>query len=462
MSGAEYIGRRISLISKAEIRYEGTLQVINKEQQVICMSDVKVLGTENRQADKVVLPKKETYASIFFRTQDIKDLHIIESPAETMAHEDPAIVSVTASAAQIPVDTRNVSRAPAGTGSHLAEKGKSTDTAEEFDFVAAGQKFNKEEEMAKMEADVEDMALSKGSFFDSLKSQARLNTRQEKMALQNQQKTLNVETFGAEALSHHVQWGTRGRGGHRGRGRGGRGGFNRGHGGFNQGFQQQQQHQGGFRQQQGQFGGFRQQGQQGQQGGYGRQKWHQNQQGHGGYGQQQQHQQQQQTAGTFFDNSGYQQASAPKPAEPQFPERQGSRNHYKQRQLQRWNHNESEQGQQQQQQHRRGGYRQRSSRGPPTEQSTEETNPRKQQWRNTRRQQRAPTQQESSTTSTETTNKPRMNARRQQRQQKSEVKPVEETEEEKPVIEKVEEETPKPEETVTEVVESVKPEEVEV
>lgn len=105
-----YIGSRISLISKAEIRYEGILYDVNKNDATVTLSKgyttryspnqcssylyhlVRSYGTENRPAQKQVQPRNEVYEYIIFRGSDIKDLSVSEmSKAEEISH-DPAIL----------------------------------------------------------------------------------------------------------------------------------------------------------------------------------------------------------------------------------------------------------------------------------------------------------------------------------------------------------------------------------
>lgn len=113
-TGAPFIGSKISLISNAEIRYEGILyQVDTKESTVtlakgviiavhslflllVCGVSVAVrsFGTEDRPSAKLIPPRSEVYEFIIFRGSDIKDLNVSEMPEEPSSPpQDPAILS---------------------------------------------------------------------------------------------------------------------------------------------------------------------------------------------------------------------------------------------------------------------------------------------------------------------------------------------------------------------------------
>mmetsp|Transcript_7455 Transcript_7455/g.13809 ORF Transcript_7455/g.13809 Transcript_7455/m.13809 type:complete len:405 (+) Transcript_7455:194-1408(+) len=72
-----YLGSRISLISKSDIRYEGTLYTINTEQSNIALSDVKSFGTEGRPVKKQVAAQDDIYDYIIFNASEIKDLKVL-------------------------------------------------------------------------------------------------------------------------------------------------------------------------------------------------------------------------------------------------------------------------------------------------------------------------------------------------------------------------------------------------
>lgn len=94
-----YLGSKISLISKSEIRYEGVLYTIDTRESTIALAQVRSFGTENRQAEKYVAPREEVFEYIIFRANDIKDLIVDDPPPAsiTQALGDPAIIQAQSS-----------------------------------------------------------------------------------------------------------------------------------------------------------------------------------------------------------------------------------------------------------------------------------------------------------------------------------------------------------------------------
>ncbi|XP_068172040.1 protein LSM14 homolog B-like [Antennarius striatus] len=91
--GTPYIGSKISLISKAQIRYEGILSSVDTDRSTVALAKVKSYGTEDRHTDRPVPPKDETYEYIIFRGSDIKDITVSEPPKPHHGLPcDPAIV----------------------------------------------------------------------------------------------------------------------------------------------------------------------------------------------------------------------------------------------------------------------------------------------------------------------------------------------------------------------------------
>ncbi|TLD10940.1 hypothetical protein PgNI_05547 [Pyricularia grisea] len=99
---SEFLGSRISLISKSDIRYVGVLHEINSEESTVSLENVKSFGTEGRKRDagkpaEEIAPSDQVYEYIVFRGSDVKDLRIEQAPvvkeqAPPAVPDDPAIV----------------------------------------------------------------------------------------------------------------------------------------------------------------------------------------------------------------------------------------------------------------------------------------------------------------------------------------------------------------------------------
>ncbi|KYG41813.1 hypothetical protein M433DRAFT_137748 [Acidomyces richmondensis BFW] len=88
---SEFIGSRISLISKSDIKYIGTLHEINSENHTVALENVKSYGTEGRRPGNEVAGSDFLYEYIVFRGSDVKDLNIVSSPPREKENEVPAV-----------------------------------------------------------------------------------------------------------------------------------------------------------------------------------------------------------------------------------------------------------------------------------------------------------------------------------------------------------------------------------
>ena len=271
MSGIPYLGSKISLISKSEIRYEGILIDVNPQDSTITFEQVRFFGTEGRRPGDEIAPMDRVFDCVVFRSADIKDLQVYETPATAVPAKekepefpDPAVVSFASgsgnsqssgfqyqSKSSTSVDEAKIAKVNdyASAASHQAQQNSNTKSystrnrsnynqignkprgvvvpQSEFDFSQANAKFSKEE-LANMNAsNVEsEIPLTPSynknlSFFDDISCQT--NTESSRSADRNRnERSLNMETFGQAAPSR--KYGNRG-----GRGRGGyRGNYNRG------------------------------------------------------------------------------------------------------------------------------------------------------------------------------------------------------------------------------------------
>lgn len=108
-----YIGSKISLISKLDIRYEGILYTVDTNDSTIALAKVRSFGTEDRPTPNPVEARDDVYEYIIFKANDIKDLIVCETPkVATLAGGlpyDPAIISVSARTGSATANEQQVS-----------------------------------------------------------------------------------------------------------------------------------------------------------------------------------------------------------------------------------------------------------------------------------------------------------------------------------------------------------------
>ncbi|OWZ14886.1 hypothetical protein PHMEG_00011554 [Phytophthora megakarya] len=276
--GIPYLGSRISLVSKTDIRYEGFLFNIDTRQSTVALQNVRSFGTEGRRPEHVP-PSPHVLQYATFKASEIKDLHVCEAapqpqappqpqppvqpplptgppppvtvPTPAPAGSKPTLLtpgSVSAHQNQTQPQTQTQTqtqekptqrRAPStgnartipGMGGHLLKRkerraggsdASGPDAASgEFNFAEGLNDFDKQEEFSKMEESTKKEptgSYQKSSFFDTISCDAldRLEGQRSRMSGAEERK-LNTETFGAVGLNNRRNF--RGRG--RGRGRGG-------------------------------------------------------------------------------------------------------------------------------------------------------------------------------------------------------------------------------------------------
>ncbi|XP_045464028.1 protein LSM14 homolog B-A isoform X6 [Harmonia axyridis] len=93
-TGMPELGSKISLISKADIRYEGRLFTVDPQECTIALSSVRSFGTEERETSCPIPAQNQVYDYILFRGSDIKDIRVLNS-VPPQALNDPAIMQLS-------------------------------------------------------------------------------------------------------------------------------------------------------------------------------------------------------------------------------------------------------------------------------------------------------------------------------------------------------------------------------
>ena len=269
MSGIPYLGSKISLISKSEIRYEGILVDVNPQESTITFEQVRFFGTEGRRPGDEIAPMDRVFDCVVFRSADIKDLQVYETPVAAAPVKekepefpDPAVVSFasasgnsqgggfqyqsksSASANEVKMPKVNDYASAASQQAQPQSQNSNTKSfstrnrtnyhhtsikprgvvvpQSEFDFSQANAKFSREELPAMNSSNFEAEAPAAPSynknvsFFDDISCQT--NTDSTRFVDRNRnERNLNMETFGQAAPPRkYGNRGGRGRGGYRG------------------------------------------------------------------------------------------------------------------------------------------------------------------------------------------------------------------------------------------------------
>ena len=107
-----YIGALISLVSKALLRYEGTLYTIDPKASTVTLSHVRCFGSENRAAAAEFVPaSSKVYEFIVFSGKDIHDLHVMQK--QEAEQHDPAILSAKQQTTALPPSSATTAPRPA-------------------------------------------------------------------------------------------------------------------------------------------------------------------------------------------------------------------------------------------------------------------------------------------------------------------------------------------------------------
>ena len=85
----QLVGSVISLITNAQVRYEGTLIDLDKVQRSMHLQNVKSFGSEGRRNGVGEIPAHENeIGSVIFKVDHIKDFQIIKRPDVKVEKQD--------------------------------------------------------------------------------------------------------------------------------------------------------------------------------------------------------------------------------------------------------------------------------------------------------------------------------------------------------------------------------------
>ncbi|CDO92526.1 unnamed protein product [Kluyveromyces dobzhanskii CBS 2104] len=277
---SQYIGKTIALISNTDNRYVGLLESIDSEKGVVTLRQVRCFGTEGRKGwgPQEIYPNPNIYDTVSFNGNDVKDLNILDVPLEQVQPVVPPQVSAQPPAAPAQSSGPGVPAAVAGYGVYAPEKDAQQQAPQrqqqqqqqqqrqqrqqnqhqyapekraprqqqqqrqgspaaassvpdsEFDFESNNAKFQNAEkpgesdiEQEKQDSKTDEIFYDKkSSFFDSISSSAAETASSSKW---DEERQVNLDTFGQARPRNGGRGGYRGRGGFRGNRGGNRGNY---------------------------------------------------------------------------------------------------------------------------------------------------------------------------------------------------------------------------------------------
>ncbi|CAD8109840.1 unnamed protein product [Paramecium sonneborni] len=196
---AQVFNSKVSIITKSEIRYEGTIYQINPQQQTIALKDVRSFGTEGRRPDHEIPPNQQSYDILVFKAAEIKGFKTLEEnkPEEIKLEnvkqenqsQQPQIFQPPQNIEQI--EQQQDSRAQLQNNYPQNQQTKTNGTnPRAFNFEEMLQKANEIEKIKKQEVKPK---YNPTSFFDSLSTSTQ---KQERITQQRNQNQIDTDTFG--------------------------------------------------------------------------------------------------------------------------------------------------------------------------------------------------------------------------------------------------------------------------
>ncbi|OAO12208.1 hypothetical protein AV274_6088 [Blastocystis sp. ATCC 50177/Nand II] len=190
-NGGGFIGKIVSLVSVPNIRYEGTIHMIDNDK--ITLKNVRIFGTENRECEVFIGIQKDMMPVITFNRAGIRSINIIPQYSffDPSIVQEPANVAPARQVAEKPQSSRfmnNTNRADAQLEDPTEEP-----ITNDFDFEASNKKLEKDDANQTEAAP----AYKKDNFFDTLEENKPLE------GLNRRYRNENIETFGKKSLDEH-------------------------------------------------------------------------------------------------------------------------------------------------------------------------------------------------------------------------------------------------------------------